>query len=818
MVVLRWFVWFVMVGQVFAQAIEFTAPSPITVPQFYSKSTADLFGTAHPEILLSTVGDTFTIIDRSTGGTTTSQSIALPSRGRTWAVGDIDLDGDQDICVHCRGEGSTPTTLSLLTQSNGTFTRTDFPGSYAILPLFIIDMNDDGWPDLLTRGHVLLNNGQGSFVGAWTSAMVADDTLESAVGDWDGDGDQDLVQIYSTYLNDRKLAVYENEGGGIFTPKTPITVAGDISRHAVGDMNGDGRDDVLLMYATTFDEIRVRTYAGQASGVLSAQGNFELCGNLDIGGAVEIGDLDTDGDLDVVASFSPSTECVPSLMFGYVVTTMLNDGTGRFVPSSGVGLARAGDLDAIRAVEIVDEDLDGDQDLLVSSSFVGAVQSNLSIMSNVPPTSVAPTITPIGLLPLPTIPLSIFVNIPLSVDFPGIGPAMGRIVDLSVTGTSPTAHTGPPHVVVQETGSINFFLSPGAVSSDVTIVASTGDASPFQFDFNVYPHLAAVSGNLQTACAGLPFGAPLVVRLLDASGSPIAGQAIVFGGDSSPGLVGAIVIPSTATTDAQGYAMTNVVAGALVGPVRILAGGTGLNSANPQILDPVAFDLTIGFAAGATAPLGSDQATSVGTAFLKPLEVEILDTNSQPIAGLTVTFTSSAPAGSIVLSSSTAVTDSQGRAQITASAGLTASPGIFAVRASTPLGQCVDFRLGVRRLLASPVSASFTLTYLHEHANVPIIVAADLPLPAPGFMTTPFGDIHTSILAPSPNLVVLDGLGIFGPANSSAFVGSGKAWTRTVSGVAALAGTTLVMQVYGYDVAYPDLDAYFVSNAVVVAF
>ena len=92
---------------------------------------------------------------------------------------------------------------------------------------------------------------------------------------------------------------------------------------------------------------------------------------------------------------------------------------------------------------------------------------------------------------------------------------------------------------------------------------------------------------------------------------------------------------------------------------------------------------------GILATAGNPQSTPAGTAFAAPLEVTVVDDRERYVNGATVTF--SGPPGFVSFSSPTAITDSNGRATVTATA--TASAGSYVVMATLPSGDFATFVL-----------------------------------------------------------------------------------------------------------------------------
>ena len=101
-------------------------------------------------------------------------------------------------------------------------------------------------PAASASGSILLNAGTGSFE-AGVNYPVSLGPSSVAVGDINGDGHLDIVIVHKT----AKVSVLSNQGDGTFgssadypTGSAPLTIA-------VGDLNGDGRPDFIV--ADEFD-------------------------------------------------------------------------------------------------------------------------------------------------------------------------------------------------------------------------------------------------------------------------------------------------------------------------------------------------------------------------------------------------------------------------------------------------------------------------------------------------------------------------------------------------------------------------------------
>ena len=184
-----------------------------------------------------------------------------------------------------------------------------------------------------------------------------------ATADLDGDGRADLV-AGSANGGTGAVSVLRGTSGGAFaaplgSPYGLGGASGGVGALAAGDLNGDGRPDVLAAIGSgTADNDELVPLAGDGSGALSAGGAVAVPGEQLAG--VALGDLDGDGDLDALTA---SATAVEAEQLGVVEQT-----PSGLAPAGAVGAA--GTLLA-RAVAIGDLDGDGHPDALVASGKAG---------------------------------------------------------------------------------------------------------------------------------------------------------------------------------------------------------------------------------------------------------------------------------------------------------------------------------------------------------------------------------------------------------------------------------------------------------------
>lgn len=190
------------------------------------------------------------------------------------------------------------------------------------------------------------------------------------MADLDGDGDLDAVFAsgggYYVPGDAAPMAVYLNDGHGTFAESGAATVggfSGRLRQVAVGDIDGDGDNDLVAPDAWAMQPDAVFVNNGARPPVFASEGATRL-GTSSRAGAVRLGDLDGDGDLDLVITdwgdmpfMSPGTAKV-----------YRNDGTGKFseiaaaVPQNTQAIG-TGPIDA----DLFDADNDFDLDLLLAS-------------------------------------------------------------------------------------------------------------------------------------------------------------------------------------------------------------------------------------------------------------------------------------------------------------------------------------------------------------------------------------------------------------------------------------------------------------------
>ncbi|MBC8068569.1 MAG: VCBS repeat-containing protein, partial [Deltaproteobacteria bacterium] len=118
------------------------------------------------------------------------------------------------------------------------------------------------------------------------------------IGDFDGDGLGDAARVV-TWQDWTLIDVFHNTGDGFESAYTQ-TIGGYYDRAASGDLDGDGRDDLVLGGASGSVVVVTGTPWGSAQPLGCA--SYEATGLVDHVTQLDLGDYDGDGRLDIAAA------------------------------------------------------------------------------------------------------------------------------------------------------------------------------------------------------------------------------------------------------------------------------------------------------------------------------------------------------------------------------------------------------------------------------------------------------------------------------------------------------------------------------------
>ena len=264
--------------------------------------------------------------------------------GSIVATADWNRDGIPDLAYQTTGNQI----LHVLGFGNGTFF---VPGGgmapvlngALLFPRSFVDMNRDGWPDLLVGDPVspselrIQRRVPGSGY-AFAQGMAATSPIQSLVtGDWNLDGVPDIVLAKAN-----GLSILTGTGSGTVNAEIDIASGRSYADACVGDFNHDGKPDLAALEGTAGQSGTrgIDVYLG------NGLGGFVLAASLPTfeqnGLSIETWDADQDGNLDLVAS--GIDDRAPLLNEERLVTAEvhLGNGLGGFGPELDYSLGAVG--------------------------------------------------------------------------------------------------------------------------------------------------------------------------------------------------------------------------------------------------------------------------------------------------------------------------------------------------------------------------------------------------------------------------------------------------------------------------------------------
>ncbi|MCA9323164.1 MAG: hypothetical protein KDB53_20655, partial [Planctomycetes bacterium] len=201
------------------------------------------------------------------------------------------------------------------------------------------------------------------------------------------------------------------------------------------------------------------------------------------------------------------------------------------------------------------------------------------------------------------------------------------------------------------------------------------------------------------------------------------------------------------------------------------------------------------------------------------LKVAVTSTGT-PVPNRVLTITELPASGNPI--TTTVTTDAQGLATVSAVSSNQMGTGTLIIQSATTNALALPYhrrRFQVTLNLNPPVGLPFIAVQL-EHAGalpLPFTLAVDVPLPPPGALFTPFGDINTSLLARGPAFAAIDGLGLFGIPNPTAIADPNYFQVFPITS-AIPPGTVAIVQAYARDFSLPFLDGIVISPAATLLF
>lgn len=314
------------------------------------------------------------LVLKATINTETPHAVSLET-------GDLDGDGKEDVAVSMLADVNNSQAISIYRNisspgaiTNNSFAdRVDFPAVVSNY-LRIVDLNNDGKPEIVTGGAIMLNTAVPGIIDNNSFAFVSSplmnpnsETYSKEIVDIDKDGKKDIITLVYYYNNTghRKIKIYRNTsvpGGDIsFADPIEFFVSDNASSMTLNDLDGDDKPEIILYDETAKTVIVYRNISLQGNITANSFANpIGFAGSNYSGGEPVItGDIDGDGKLDVITS-----NRIGNLWHSVFRNISNNIGTIDFAAKVDFALGGSGGIPVMLA------DLNGDSklDLVTSSS------------------------------------------------------------------------------------------------------------------------------------------------------------------------------------------------------------------------------------------------------------------------------------------------------------------------------------------------------------------------------------------------------------------------------------------------------------------
>jgi len=313
---------------------RFVIASTMDVPFEAWPVVGDLNGDGWDDFAVTSFeGDAVLIrIGNGDGSFAVAPEIATGSPPFSLVVSDFDGDGARDLAVSVFTQGDSEVRI-YRGNGDGTFTPGQVIAEGAPRQLAGGDFNGDGVIDLAANDFAIVNNqvensvlillgeGDGTFQPVADEAVVGRETRAITVGDFNGDGQQDVA------VTSDRVSILAGNGNGTFQPvrhlppdAPPGAGSSTPSFVDVADFNGDGRDDLVVGNEILNDppvESTVSVMLGRGDGTFEPSQQFPTAQTT---ASLVVADWNNDGRPDL-ATTAHETSTISVLLNGAAAET-----------------------------------------------------------------------------------------------------------------------------------------------------------------------------------------------------------------------------------------------------------------------------------------------------------------------------------------------------------------------------------------------------------------------------------------------------------------------------------------------------------------
>jgi hypothetical protein len=254
--------------------------------------------------------DTLTVLLNRAGGFDEGRDYATGD-SIDFDIHDVNGDGRPDLVAaneYYSDDSDNGGVSVLLNRGDGTFRPTQKYETGQSPAWFAVgDLNGDDRADIVTADtdsdgvSVLLNDGDGGFRAKREFATAEGPTFV-AIADLTGDGSPDLVTLSEE--GDDAISLLVNNGDGGFRPRRDLETGRAPIDVAISDLNGDGRRDLVVADSGQFAVTVLLNMMGEGRPVVAPPRAFPHAQEYDSGETTSVaaGDLNADGRQDVVVT------------------------------------------------------------------------------------------------------------------------------------------------------------------------------------------------------------------------------------------------------------------------------------------------------------------------------------------------------------------------------------------------------------------------------------------------------------------------------------------------------------------------------------